>query len=107
MVHYNRERRQKYVTMETKSRDLRADRGLRVRVVGFFCEFHLGEQVLFVLLEAADEAWGLRASRLSFRCYYYYITFDHESSVIYLDDTMEAVSLGQEVSVGRGLGGRS
>ena len=77
--------------METKSRDLREDRGLRVRVVGFFCEFHLGEQVLPVLLEAADEAWGLRASRLSFRCYYYYITFDHESSTIDVNNTMEAI----------------
>ena len=53
LVRGNRERREKYVTVETKSRDLREDRGLRVRVVGFFCEFHLGEQVLSVLLEAS------------------------------------------------------
>ena len=77
--------------METKSRDLREDRGLRVRVVGFFCEFHLGEQVLFVLLEAADEAWRLCASRFSFCCYYYYHTSDHESSVININNTVEAI----------------
>ena len=77
--------------METKSRDLREDRGLRVRVVGFFCEFHLGEQVLFVLLEAADEAWRLCASRLPLRCYYYYHTSDHESSALDINNTMEAI----------------
>ena len=93
--------------METKSRDLREDRGLRLRVVGFLCEFHVGEQVLPVLLETSHETGCVRAARLPLRRDYYYITFDHESSVIYLDDTMEAVSLGQEVSVGRSIGGRS
>ena len=77
--------------METKSRDLREDRGLRVRVVGFFCEFHLGEQVLFVLLEAADEAWRLCASRLPLRCYYYYHTSDDEGRIIYINNTVAAI----------------
>ena len=77
--------------METKSRDLREDRGLRVRVVGFFCEFHLGEQVLPVLLETTYEAWGVRAARLPLRRHYYYITFDHESSTINIDNTVAAV----------------
>ena len=77
--------------METKSRDLREDRGLRVRVVGFFCEFHLGEQVFSVLLEAAYEAWGLCASRLSLRRHNDNYTSDHESSVININNTVAAI----------------
>ena len=91
MVSSNRERSQKYVTVETKSRDLREDRGLRLRVVGVVCEFHVGEQVLPVLLETSDEAWRLRAARLPLRRDYYYITFDHESSTIDVNNTMEAI----------------
>ena len=91
MVSGDREWSQKYVTMETKSRDLREDRGLRVRVVGVVCEFHVGEQVLPVLLETSHETGCVRAARLPLRRDYYYITFDHESSVININHTMEAI----------------
>ena len=91
MVSGDREWSQKYVTMETKSRDLREDRGLRVRVVGFICEFHLGEQVLFVLLEAAYEAWGVCAAGLSLRRDDHNVAFDDEGRVIHSHDTMEAI----------------
>ena len=77
--------------METKSRDLREDRGLRVRVVGFFCEFHLGEQVLPVLLETSHETGCVRAARLPLRRDYYDPTFDDEGRVIDINDTVAAV----------------
>ena len=91
MVGRDRERSQKYVTMETKSRDLRADRGLRLRVVGFFCEFHVGEQVLFVLLETPHQAWCVRAAGLSLRRDDHNVAFDDEGRTIHYNHTMEAI----------------
>jgi hypothetical protein len=60
-------------------------------VVGVIREFHLGEQVLPVLLETTYEAWGVRAARLPLRRHYYYITFDDEGRVVDINDTVEAV----------------
>ena len=93
--------------MEAQSGNICAHRGLRVCLVGVIREFHLGEQVLPVLLETTYEAWGVRAARLPLRRHYYYITFDHESSVVDIDHTMAAIQVSEAPRVGRGLGGRS
>ena len=93
--------------MEAQSGNICEDRGLRLRVVGLICVLYAGEQVLPVLLETTYEAWRLRAARLPLRRHYYYITFDHESSTIDINNTVEAVPISQKISVGRGLGRRS
>jgi len=94
VVRGNREWSQKHVALAAQSGNICEDRGLRLRVVGVIREFHVGEQVLSVLLETTYEAWRLRAARLPLRRHYYYITLDHESSVIDINNTVAAVSLG-------------